>query len=131
MKVAVTSDKNNMKGKVPKRYNEANYLLIIETDTGEIIQTYERNHFANADILFGQKTVEWDCEAIICGEIEREPFAVLAEEGSVTRYNGTGCTIEEALKRMETYQLQCITDHIGGTGCPSHHHEKTECSCND
>lgn len=62
--------------------------------------------------------MKWDCEAVICGEIERSPFLILAEEGNVTRYNGNGLSAGQALEKMLRYDLPLIKEHLGGGGCP-------------
>lgn len=71
------------------------------------------------DEAIALRIVEEDCEAVLCGPIEEAPFVVLADQGCVTRYNAVGLEADEALRKMEAYALDMITDFIGGTGCHS------------
>ena len=57
-----------------------------------------------------------DCEAIICGQIKRTAFDILYKEG-ISRYDGSGKNATQALKALGRYELNMITDCIGGTGC--------------
>ena len=60
-----------------------------------------------------------DCEAVFCGPIEEAPFTIIADEGCVTRYLAALLSVEEAVREMQSYRLEMITDFIGGTGCHS------------
>lgn len=72
-----------------------------------------------SDEALALRIVEEDCEAVLCGPIEEAPFVILADQGCVTRYAASGLAPEEALRKMERYELDMITDYIGGTGCHS------------
>ena len=47
------------------------------------------------------------------------PFIILADQGCVTRYLAAGLRAQEAIAKMEAYELDMIPDFIGGTGCHS------------
>ena len=69
--------------------------------------------------------MEWDCEAILCGPIDRMPFLIIADRGHITRYDAAGLQALDALEKMQAYQLQYLTAAIDGTGCDPN--EEGEC----
>ena len=71
------------------------------------------------DEALALRIVEEDCEAVLCGSIEESPFIILADQGCVTRYLAAGLRAQEAIAKMEAYELDMIPDFIGGTGCHS------------
>ena len=71
------------------------------------------------DEALALRIVEEDCEAVLCGPIEEAPFVILADQGCVTRYLAVGLSAQEAIAKMEAYELDMIPDFIGGTGCHS------------
>jgi len=105
---------------IPPLFEDATHLLILDADTNALLEVMDgggRNSFARS-IYFAEKTVEYDCEAILCGELEAEPFAVLAEENCVTRYLAAANSVLDGIRQMNDYALPLIADFIGGTGCP-------------
>ena len=118
MKIAITCENEEITGKVPALFETSPFLMIIDADKNEIFKIYGKQDKKN--LVFAKKVLEHDCEAIICGPIEKEPFDLLADAG-VTRYNGVGMTVQEAYDGMNAYKLSWITDHIGGKGEPGHH----------
>ena len=111
---------------VCERYEEGKYLLVYDTDTGRIIKTYSA--YEKDPLLFAKKTVEHDCEAIVCGVMQKPEFETVANVG-ITRYNGSGLQALIALQAAVENTLPLFTDFEGGTGCDEHDH--TECSCED
>ena len=80
-------------------------------------------------MVFAQKVVDHDCEAVICGPIEKEPFELMAGK-MVSRYDGSGHTVERAYKYMVQYRLELIRDYIGGPGAVGHSHDFS-CECGE
>ena len=70
---------------MPATFKESPFLMIIDADKNEIFHIYGKQDPDN--LVFAKKVVEHDCEAVICGPIEKEPFEILAGAG-VTRYLG-------------------------------------------
>lgn len=132
MKIAVTSDTPGLDGRIPALFSESAYLLIVESDTQELLHVFRRD--AGQDMAFARAILQKDCEGVLCGPIEREPFLVIADEGCVTRYNAVGMRVMEALAALESRGLALIRDYIGGTGCQEggagecqgHHHHSDE-----
>jgi hypothetical protein len=119
MYIGIMTDSPDMDGKIPALFAEANFLLIVDADAGTVHAKYTRNGMADSG--FARKLIEHDCEAVLCGYIEREPFLIIADEGCITRYNCVGLSAGDALKEMLNDKLPLIVDFIGGTGCHSVH----------
>lgn len=117
MYIAAMTETSGIDGIVSENFAKSKYLLILEAETGEVCAAYSREELD--DCGFAGKIVEHDCEAVLCGPIEEAPFIIIADEGCVTRYQASGLSAGEALKQMEEYKLNMITDFIGGTGCGS------------
>ena len=120
LKIAIASSGLSLDSRIPALFAEASHLLIFDAEADtllEIIDSDEADSLSRS-MLFAQKVVDFDCEAILCGELEPEPFAVLAEENCITRYLAAECSVLESIHKMNAYALPLITDYIGGTGCP-------------
>lgn len=118
MFIAAMTDSPGLEGMISQTFAQARYLLIIEAEHRSLCAVYARSR-AEGDRNLAERIVEHDCEAVLCGPLEEEPFVILADEGCVTRYLACGLTAAEALKEMEAYRLDMIPDFIGGTGCHS------------
>jgi predicted Fe-Mo cluster-binding NifX family protein len=125
MLIAVAADGQELNSKVSAKFETCKYLLIVETDT----MSFEaiKNNGDSAELA--QITAERDCEAVITGEFSVDTFNTLAE-ACITRYNGYGHTVRDALIWMDKNSLEyiryadendkCHGDHSGG-----------ECNCGE
>lgn len=113
------SDQPNLEGQIPPSFKDSPWLIVIEADSGEILQTLPQNSWGQVGLA--HEIVRQDCEGILCGPIEREPFLILANEGGVTRYLAATMPVQQALILFESRSLPLIRDHIDGQGCGSHH----------
>lgn len=127
MKIAVTCENMEINGLVPKTFKDSEYLMIIDADKNQIFKIYGKQDPDN--MVFAQKVLDHDCEALICGPLEKEPFELLAGAG-VTRYNGSGHKVQTAYDKMNRYQLDWIADYIGGPGAFDHSHTGA-CECGE
>jgi predicted Fe-Mo cluster-binding NifX family protein len=118
MIIAVGSDSPDLSGSIPSFFAESRYLLFVDTDNGELLRSLARR--PGGDMDFAREMLRMDCEGVLCGPIEAEPFLVIADEGCITRYNAAGMSVAEALERFAVRRLDLIRDHIGGEGCLSH-----------
>lgn len=127
MKIAVAADGNTLESIVADQYEQSAYLLVVETDdlSFEVYPNEERG--LNAELGVTQKLLKRNCEALISGSIEQANFDPLAD-AQVTRYYGAGYSVRDALRMMETNQLQLIRDYKGGQGMAHEHHDGT-CNC--
>lgn len=126
MNIAITSDQNHLGGSVPELFEGSPWLLIADADSGALLKALEWEG-EDAAMRFARAVLDWDCECILCGEIERAPFVVIADEGCVTRYKASGLAARKALRKMLRNELDFITDYIGGTGCAGHDHAPAPC----
>ena len=116
---------NKKNGTVAKLFSDAEYAVLIDAESGSFIRGFSRG--SASDTEFAHMIGAEDPEAVITGEINKEPFEILAEEYYITRYYGGGLKSGEAVRLMNAYRLRMIPDYIGGTGCHSggecHEHE--------
>ena len=70
MKIAVTCENMEIDGLVPALFKESEYLMIIDADKNEIFKIYGKQDPDN--MVFAEKVLEHDCEAIICGQMEKD-----------------------------------------------------------
>ena len=115
MLIAVMSDRPDLSGTVPERFEGAPVLLLIETesgllrraDTGLSAEKYAANIAASG------------CEAVVCGRhIGQACFDPIADAG-VTRYEGAGLNVLEAARGADRGTLPLIPEYEGGPGCAS------------
>lgn len=123
MKIAVMSDRPDLQGRVPDRFEAAAAMLLIETDDSSLCSAVSGETpegFATAVVASG-------CEAVVCGKhIGKECFEPIAA-ACVTRYEGAGLDALTAALRADRGTLPIIPDYEGGQGCGSggecHEHE--------
>lgn len=122
MNIAAAVNNRSLEAIIPDTLEEAAGLLIIETDTMEIVDYITMEWVENM--------VKYDCEALICGDMyDAELFEAIAG-ACISRYNGAKLTAQSATKKMMDYELGMITDYVGGTGCGSHG-DPSNCEAHD
>lgn len=127
MKIAVMASGVDVNSLIPEKFSDAQWLIIVDAEQNSIVEAIEKRPGDGENIMLAEKIVASDCELVICGEIDILPFAVLADN-QVTRALGSGLSVADALQLEQ--RLPLITDHIGGSGCPSsQEHGDTACSC--
>ena len=115
IKIAVAATGETLSSKIPDLFRDATHLLLTDGEESTLLQVFsakEDSEGMDKSLSFAHKTVEWDCEALLCGEIEAEPFSILAEKNSVTRYMAAGLSAEEAIQKMNQYKLYFLDEHI-------------------
>lgn len=124
MKIAVATLGNTLTSRVAGEFVKCTHLLIVDVETMSF-QVFEHDPEKDEEGLALAKLVkDHNCEALIIGLIEGEPFELLAAE-QITRYYGAGYTAEEALDLMERMELEIICDYVGS---PPHLHDH---ACDD
>jgi len=116
MKIAVASNRPGPDGQVPETFSQTSWVLIYNADTGDLLHAAGRG--AEGDTGLAREILKWDCEGVLCGPIEREPFLIIADEGCVTRYHAAGLNVNQALEALRTRSLEFIRDYIGGENRP-------------
>lgn len=106
MKIGVAANDASLEG-VICGLAEAKALHIIEMDdspeSARIIKIIE---CSGADIA--RAAAAEDCEAVISGVLEPEAFNILADR-QITRYDGSGLSVFEGIKRMQKRRLGFFT----------------------
>ena len=106
---------NKKNGVVAGTFSEANHVVIMDAESGDFLKEFARGKADDTELA--RMIAAEDPEAIITGELDKEPFEVIADEFMITRYYGAGLKASEALRLMNEYRLRIIPDYIGGTGC--------------
>ncbi len=127
MKIALALDGNTLDSVISEDFAASQYLLIVETDNNTIVETVDGSNIEGKTMAFAKAAADAECEVLISGPIEKEPFIVIADEACITRYNGVGIKGHDAIVDMENYALPLIRDHIGGEGCEDHHSDEHGC----
>jgi predicted Fe-Mo cluster-binding NifX family protein len=116
MKISVAVIGNQARSLIPENLRQATHLFIVDTERFEVLRILTADEPMDRDVAFARRTIDENCEAIICGEIEERAFELLAA-ACVSRYNGTGHHASQATKLIKAYQLPLIREYIGGPGC--------------
>lgn len=115
MLIAVMSDRADLTGHVPDRFEESPALLLIETDGGRLVHAWSGESPAD----YVKRIIASFCEAVVCGcHIGKECFDPIADE-SITRYDGTGLEVLAAAYGADRGTLPIIPEYEGGPGCAS------------
>ena len=115
MLIAVMSDRADLAGTVPDRFETSPNLLFIETEGDKLVRA-ESGRSAEA---YAELIAESFCEAVVCAShIGKDCFEPIADAG-VTRYDGAGLGVLAAAHGAEDGTLPLIPDFEGGTGCGS------------
>jgi predicted Fe-Mo cluster-binding NifX family protein len=128
LKIAIATDGTTFQSMIPFRYEDSSHLLIVNADTKEILQVIDTSVSQDPHEYFAREIIKWDCEAVICGSLEKPAFEIIMM-ACITRYYGAGMQAEEAFDHMMKNQLGFTTDFVGGSGCSGHeHHHHHSCS---
>ena len=120
MKIAICCETDNADGLVAADFKKAAWLLLVDTEKENIYDVVKKQDDEN--LLFAAKIIDENCEAVICGPIEKAPFEIMANEG-VSRFDGSGRKAQRAYIRFRRNQLPLIRDYIGGPGPAGHSHD--------
>ena len=108
MKIAVTSQGQELSSPIDPRFGRAKSFIVVDTDTGEF-SAYDNAQNANAaqgaGIQAGRTVVDLGVAAVITGHVGPKAFATL-RAGNVEVYPGASGTVEEAVRRLKAGELQ-------------------------
>jgi predicted Fe-Mo cluster-binding NifX family protein len=120
MKIAVATKGRTLEDLVPDTLEESPYLLIVETDDGSLEAFKNPEGQGGTGTAMAKEVLRHDCEAVICGTIEKDAFEVLST-AQVTRYMGSNLRASDALRLMDAYELDLIRVPRGEVYDPSRH----------
>lgn len=118
MFIAVAADEQSMDSPVSEKFTSCRYLLIVDMDNMEF-KTWENKNDPRGETM-AHKITEYDCEAIITGDLTPQAFEIIAGD-CVTRYDGRGHTVKNALVLMQQRELKLIRNPEGTDVCVNDH----------
>ena len=102
MIIAAAAKGREFEAIIPEKYEDSSHLIIVETDTMEILRCVENSD--GEGMCYVAPMAELWCEAIVCGKIPQTVFSRIADEG-ISRYNGAGLSVRDALRGAEDNSL--------------------------
>jgi predicted Fe-Mo cluster-binding NifX family protein len=110
MKLAITSQGENLDSALDPRFGRAKFFVVIDTETRSITvvsNDVNLNAAQGAGIQAGKKVVELGAKALITGNVGPKAFATL-EAGNVEVYIGANGTIAEVLEQFKAGHLKAL-----------------------
>ena len=108
MKVAVTSQGQDISSQIDPRFGRTKNFIVVDTDTGEFSvhdNTQNRDAAQGAGIQAGRTVVDLKVAAVITGNVGPKAFTTL-RAGNVKVYPGASGTVNEAVEKFKAGQLQ-------------------------
>ncbi len=107
MKIAITSQGENLEAQVDPRFGRARYVIVYDTD-GDTFSTLDNSEGVNAaqgaGIQAGQNVANSGAEAVITGNCGPKAFSVLRSAG-VKVYVGASGTVRQAIENFRKGSL--------------------------
>jgi predicted Fe-Mo cluster-binding NifX family protein len=122
MYIAVVAAGKSLRSKVSDEFASCKYLLIVNMDNMKIAAI--ANSGDPKGISLAHEVVDRQCEAVITGRLTPEAFDIIADD-DITRYDGHGHFVQEALSYMDRNALKLIKNVEGTDECDSCHTEST------
>ena len=119
MYIAIVTDGKNLENEVSKAFESCEYLLIVNMSDMSVNAVKNEDHSSVENLA--KKIVDFDCEAIITGELNPAVFDIL-DGACITRYFGFGHSAVKALELMEKNSLNLIRNCEGIDECDGEHH---------
>jgi predicted Fe-Mo cluster-binding NifX family protein len=107
MKLAVTSQGNNLQSSLDPRFGRARYFVIVDTETGAfsvVDNTVNLNAAQGAGIQAGKRVAELGVEVLITGHVGPKAFSTLQAAGVKIHTGGSG-TVADAIEQFKTGKL--------------------------
>jgi len=104
MKVAVSSTGTELTSTVDPRFGRAAYFLLIETETGEVVEVIDNRETAaqaqGAGIAAASRLAEAGARAILTGVVGPKA-AQVCERAGIAMVNGVSGTVAEAIAKFK------------------------------
>jgi predicted Fe-Mo cluster-binding NifX family protein len=107
MKLAVTSQGNNLQSSLDSRFGRARYFVIVDTETGAfsaVDNTVNLNAAQGAGIQAGKRVAELGVEGVITGHIGPKAFSTLQAAG-MKIHTGASGTVADAIEQFKRGKL--------------------------
>ena len=111
MKVAVTSQGQDITNQTDTRFGRARYFLVVDTDSGNFSahdNTQNVNALQGAGIQAAKNVIDLGADAVITGNVGPKAFAAL-QAGSVKIYVGASGTVAEAVEKFKAGELESVS----------------------
>ncbi len=108
MKLAVTSQGQELSSSVDPRFGRAKYFILVDTETGEFSATdnsQNLNAAQGAGIQAGKNVVDLGAKAVVTGHVGPKAFATL-QAGSIAIYAGASGTVADAVEQFKAGKLK-------------------------
>lgn len=109
MKVAVSSSGKTVESDLDPRFGRAQYFIIVDTDTLEVVEVKENTQNLNlpqgAGIQAGKNVAECGVEVVITGNCGPKAFKVLQAAG-IKVVTGVQGSIKEAIEKFKKDALE-------------------------
>lgn len=120
MYIAVAADGQTVESQVSEEFITCRYLLIVDLDS-MAVKAIENSGDPLGEPL-SHKVNDYNCEVVITGKLTPEAFEILAGD-CITRYDGYGHCVKDALVLMDQYKLKLIRNPEGTDDCVGEHSE--------
>jgi predicted Fe-Mo cluster-binding NifX family protein len=111
MKVAVTSEGQDLASKVDPRFGRARFFIVVDTETAQV-KTHDNvqnlNAVQGAGIQAAQNVVSLGVEAVVTGNVGPKAFATL-QAGNVKIYVGAVGSVSDAVERLRAGELELVS----------------------
>jgi predicted Fe-Mo cluster-binding NifX family protein len=107
MKLAVTSQGNNLNSPLDRLFGRAKYFIVVDTETGAFSaadNTVNLNAAQGAGIQAGKRVAELGVEGLITGYVGPKAFSIL-HAGGVKIYTGASGTVADAIEQFKAGKL--------------------------
>lgn len=118
MKIAISSQGQDLKAGLDQRFGRAKYFVVSDTDSAEISvhdNAQNLNAAQGAGVQAGKNVVDLDVSAVITGNVGPKAFTVLTA-GGVDVYTGARGTVAEAIEQFKRGELT----KVSGANVDSH-----------
>ena len=108
MKIAITSQGQDLDSQVAPRFGRAKFFIVVDTEQEGFSVTdnsMNLNAAQGAGIQAGRNVVDLGAEAVITGHVGPKAFATL-QAGEVKIYTDATGTVADAIKQFNTGQLE-------------------------
>jgi predicted Fe-Mo cluster-binding NifX family protein len=108
MKLAVTSQGNNLQSRLDPRFGRAKYFLVVDTETGAfsaVDNAVNLNAAQGAGIQAGKRVAELGVNDLITGHVGPKAFSTLRAAG-VRIHTGASGTVADAIEQFKAGKLK-------------------------
>ena len=113
MRVCISSTGSDLTSPLDPRFGRATCLLVVESNTGEVIRLADATGGAHgAGVQAAQRVINSGAAAVVTGQIGPRAFDVLSAAG-IAIYLAPGGTVAGAVQDLEAGRLEEITAPSG------------------